>query len=89
MIASSFIIQANVIMIVNYDGKTFIVQATAISFSSQFTNGHNKLEYFNMPGWKCLPMANTPAYRASLVMKKMKCCEYGPWCRIHHISFSL
>jgi len=28
MIVSSFIIQANVIMIVNYDRKTFIVQAT-------------------------------------------------------------
>jgi hypothetical protein len=28
MIVSSFIIQANVIMIVNYDHKTFIVQAT-------------------------------------------------------------
>jgi len=28
MIVSSFIIQANVITIVNYDRKTFIVQAT-------------------------------------------------------------
>jgi hypothetical protein len=28
MIVSSFIIQANVIMIVNYDRQTFIVQAT-------------------------------------------------------------
>jgi hypothetical protein len=29
MIVSSFIIQANVITIVNYDRQTFIVQATA------------------------------------------------------------
>jgi hypothetical protein len=28
MIVSSFIIQANVIMIINYDRKTFIAQAT-------------------------------------------------------------
>jgi hypothetical protein len=33
MIVSSFIIQANVIMIVNYDRKTFIVQATALFVS--------------------------------------------------------
>ncbi len=31
MIISSFIIQANVIMIVNYYRKTFIVQATGLS----------------------------------------------------------
>jgi hypothetical protein len=30
MIVSSFIIQANVIMIVNYDRKIFIVQATGM-----------------------------------------------------------
>jgi hypothetical protein len=30
MIVSSFIIQANVIMIVNYDRQTFIVQATGL-----------------------------------------------------------
>jgi hypothetical protein len=39
MIISSFIIQANVITIVNYDRQTFIVQATefAIKYSTFFT----------------------------------------------------
>ncbi len=32
MIISSFIIQANVIMIINYDHKTFIIQATDENF---------------------------------------------------------
>ncbi len=32
MIVSSFMIQANVIMIINYDRKTFIVQATGDIF---------------------------------------------------------
>ncbi len=31
MIVSSFIIQANVIIIVNYDRKTFIVQAAGVN----------------------------------------------------------
>ena len=35
MIVSSFIIQANVITIVNYDSKTFIVQATDFALKKQ------------------------------------------------------
>jgi hypothetical protein len=41
MIVSCFIIQANVITIVNYDRKTFIVQATGYKHSTllgQFVN---------------------------------------------------
>ncbi len=37
MIVSSFIIQANVITIVNYDRKTFIVQARGPSVMKQFS----------------------------------------------------
>jgi hypothetical protein len=46
MIVSSFIIQANVITIVNYDRKTFIVQATGGSnWRWQSENG-KKFIYF-------------------------------------------
>ncbi len=37
MIVSSFIIQANVIPIVNYDRQTFIVQATEVIEGAVFT----------------------------------------------------
>jgi hypothetical protein len=33
-------------------------------------------------GWKSLPGANTLSYLANWkVTKKIKCCEYGHWCR--------
>ncbi len=38
MIVSSFIIQNNVITIVNYDRQTFIVQATGFDFCQKITN---------------------------------------------------
>ncbi len=54
MIISSFIIQANVIMIINYDRKTFIVQATGENvirnLQSKFTNVHNSLEGLSLAG---------------------------------------
>ncbi len=39
MIVSSFIIQANVIRIINYDRKTFIVQATDWKAETQTKTG--------------------------------------------------
>jgi hypothetical protein len=73
-------------------------------FSSQYMNGPHKLECYIIIGckgftsastpnelecWRGLRGTNTPAYWPNLkVTKKMKCCEYGPWCCIHNTLFS-
>ncbi len=56
------------------------------SFSSEITNGTNKLECYIKLGWKGLAVANTLTYQACLM--NMKCCEYKPSNCIHNTSFS-
>jgi len=49
------------------------------SFSSQLTNGSNKLECYITLGCKGLTGANTLVYLAqSYVTNKLECCEGGP-----------
>ncbi len=53
-------------------------------------NGPNKLECCIKFSWKGQPEKNTLGdWALSQVAKKMKCCEYGPWVRIHKTLFSL
>jgi len=47
MIISSFIIQANVITIINYNRKTFIVQATGFSSILVFLSNESNLARFD------------------------------------------
>jgi hypothetical protein len=59
MIVSSFIIQANVITIINYDRKTFIVQATdkktLLFFSADHSISRQGLEtVYNLDPYKGL-----------------------------------
>jgi len=68
-------------MSVNVYNSSWVIFTT--SFSSLLLNGSNKLDHYITLDWtwKGLPRTNTLAYRAhSQVTKKMKCCEYGPWC---------
>ncbi len=52
---------------------------TRLFFSSQLTNGPNKLQYYITLGLKSFLITNTLAHWAqSLVMKKMNLSEYGP-----------
>ncbi len=59
MIVSSFIIQANVITIINYDRKTFIVQATDKKTLFFFQADHSISRHcldtvYNLDPYKCL-----------------------------------
>jgi len=57
MIFSSFIIQANVIKIVNYECKTFILQATCFNF--QFNSRHNPF-FYTVQYKKCTELITVP-----------------------------
>ncbi len=54
------------------------------SFCSQLTNGSNKLECFFLANFSSPMLCNTLLYWTHLmVMKRMICCEYDPWCVWH------
>jgi hypothetical protein len=62
MIVSSFIIQANVITIVNYDRQTFIVQATGLIYAANIRLG-----------WKGLTAVDILACYDSKLSTNVKC----------------